>query len=84
MSQTVAIALGCVLAGALCVWGAVSQVSRSETRGASGRRRLYRSQRPGYFWYLFAMRIVLGPIALVMGCMALQRMQARNAARTPW
>ncbi len=64
MTHTLALAAGCILVGLLCTIGAIHQVMRGETWGATGRGRVYREESPGYFWYLFAMRIVLGPIAL--------------------
>lgn len=67
MTQTLALAAGCILVGVLCTVGAIQQVLRGETWGATGRSRVYREQTPVYFWYLFAVRIVLGPIALIGG-----------------
>ncbi len=72
MSQGVAISLGCVLVGALCLVGAINQVRTGETRGATGRGRIQRTDAPGYFWYLFVVRVVLGLAALVGGLAALR------------
>lgn len=74
MTEAVAIAMGCVFVGALCIWGAIDQVRTGETWGATGKGRVYRAGEPGYFWYMFAVRIVLGPISLVLGLLALQHL----------
>ncbi|MCC7060781.1 MAG: hypothetical protein IT508_11175 [Burkholderiaceae bacterium] len=74
MSQAVAISIACVFVGALCVIGAIDQVRTGETWGATGKGRVYRASEPGYFWYVFAARIVLGPIALAGGLLALQHL----------
>ncbi|MBS0577351.1 MAG: hypothetical protein JSS45_13175 [Proteobacteria bacterium] len=71
MSQTTAIALGCVLVGLLCIGGAIQQVRTGETWGATGKGRVYRDQEPGYFWGMFVARVVLGPIAAIGGLVAL-------------
>ncbi len=71
MSQAVAISAGCILAGALCIVGAVNQLRTGETWGATGRGRIYRASEPGYFWYLFVARSVLGTVALIGGVLAL-------------
>ena len=69
--STLALALGCILAGGLCILGAIDQVRKGVTWGATGRGRVFREQSPGYFWYLFWVRIILGPIALLGGVFAL-------------
>ncbi len=71
MSAAAAILAGCILAGALCVIGAVNQLRTGETWGGTGRSRICRAREPGYFWYLFVVRAVLGTIALVAGLLAL-------------
>lgn len=68
---SLALAIGCVLAGVLCIHGAIDQVRKGETWGATGVGRVYREERPGYFWYMFWVRITLGPIALILGLYAL-------------
>lgn len=72
-SQSVAIAVGAAFVGALCIWGAIAQWRSGETWGATGKSRVYRDEEPVYFWYMFAVRIVLGPIALILGLYALQK-----------
>ena len=71
--QDTAIAIGATLVGVLCIWGAIAQWRSGETWGATGKGRVYRDEEPTYFWYMFAVRIVLGPIALILGLIALQR-----------
>ena len=74
MSQAVAIAAGAVFVGALCFWGAVAQVRSGETWGGTGKGRVYRIEEPGYFWYMFVMRVALGSAALISGLIALKRL----------
>ncbi len=74
MLQTTAISAGCILVGVLCVAGAVNQLRTGETWGATGRGRICRASEPGYFWYLFAARAVLGTIALIGGVLALEHL----------
>ena len=76
MSQAVAISVGCGFAGALCIFGAINQVRTGETWGATGRGRVYRDKDAAYFWAIFAVRIVLGPIALIGGLWGLAHSQA--------
>jgi hypothetical protein len=71
--QDIAIAIGAALVGVLCIWGAIAQWRSGETRGATGKGRVRRDEEPVYFWYMFAVRIVLGPIALILGLIALHR-----------
>ncbi len=71
MSQATAIALGCILVGALCVVGAIQQIRKGETTGATGKGRVTLADDPAYFWYLFAVRSVLGSIAFLGGVWAL-------------
>lgn len=71
-SQDVAVALGLVLAGALCIWGAIAQLRSGETWGATGKGRVCRAEEPRYFWYMFTVRIVLGPVAPLLGLIALK------------
>ena len=70
-TQDFAVAVGAVLVGVLCIHGAIAQVRSGETWGATGKGRVFRSEEPGYFWALFAVRIVLGPLALLLGWFAL-------------
>ena len=44
--------------------------------GATGRDGIYRDQQPGYFWTLFAVRLLLGPLALIGGLRGLAHLQA--------
>ena len=75
MSQAVAIAIGSAFVGTLCLWGAVVQLRTGETWGARGRPgRVYRDTDPGYFWFLFAVRAVLGAVALILGSAALRHL----------
>ncbi len=76
MSQGVAIATGCAFVGALCVIGAINQMRTGETWGLAGGGRVFRSEQPGYFWFLFAARVVLGPIALIAGLLGLVHLHA--------
>lgn len=68
-----AIAFGCAFAGALCIIGAISQVITGVTWGATGKGKVFRAEEPGYFWYMFSVRIILGPIAFIPGIIALMR-----------
>lgn len=72
MSPALAIAIGCALVGVLCIAGAINQVRTGVTWGGTGKGRVSRAGEPACFWYLFAVRIVLGPIALVAGLLALK------------
>lgn len=69
-SRQTAIAIGSVFGGALCVWGAFSQVRDGQTWGLTGGR-VMREDCPGYFWFLFLGRMVLGPVAVALGLLAL-------------
>lgn len=61
MTQIIAIAVGCMLVGVLCIGGAIQQLRTGETWGATGKGRVVRDEEPGYFWWMFVMRIVFGP-----------------------
>lgn len=74
LSQAVAIAAGAVCVGAWCLWGAVAQVRSGETWGGTGKGRVYRTREPGYFWYMFGMRVVWGCAALIPGLLALKQL----------
>lgn len=65
--QARAVSLGCILVGLACLIGAIAQLCTGETWGAAGKGRVSRAQEPGQFWTLFAMRSILGPIALAGG-----------------
>ena len=72
---TFAILLGCVLVGMILIWGAVSALRTGTTFSNRGGPAgpITRAGRPGYFWFLFWVRIVLGPIALLGGLAGLYR-----------
>lgn len=61
------LAIGSVGLGALLIYGAVAQVLSGETWGATGKGRVGRDEEPGYFWYLFAARVLLGPSLVALG-----------------
>lgn len=64
-----ALAAGCVLVGAVLSWSAYAQIRSGVTLSGRGGPRgpIRRDQRPGYFWFLFWVRALLGPVALVAG-----------------
>lgn len=69
MNTGAIISAGCIIAGAALVWAAVRALGTGTTlagRGGPGGP-ITREDRPGYFWFLFWVRIVLGPIAVVGG-----------------
>ena len=66
-SQNAALLIGCIFVGALCTYGAINQVRRGETWGATGKGRVRRAEEPVYFWYVFLVRMLLGPVLLVLG-----------------
>lgn len=63
-----------VYSSARCVPWAWLPRCADETWGATGKGRVYRAGEPSYFWYIFAIRIVLGPTALILGLIALERL----------
>jgi|GEM_PF-2078721 len=58
---------GCILAGLFCLAGAVRQMQTGETWGATGKGKVFRSEEPGYFIYMFCMRLLIGGISLAAG-----------------
>jgi hypothetical protein len=52
----------------------VAQVRSGETWGGTGKGRVYRNEEPGYFWYMFVMRVALGSAALISGLIAPKRL----------
>lgn len=73
-----AIALGAILVGVILLVSAVHQLRRGETRSNRGGPPgiITRSERPGVFWMLFWIRIVLGPLAIVAGVIAIIHLQS--------
>lgn len=71
-SQQTALAIGSIFVGVLCAYGAVDQLRKGETWGATGKGRVKRAEEPVYFWYMFVVRAVLGPILAVLGVFALK------------
>lgn len=71
--QNTAVAVGAVFVGGLCVIGAINQVLKNETWGGTGRGKAYRDREPVYFWYMFAVRVLLGAEGMVGGRIALQQ-----------
>ncbi len=62
--QAVALKIGSILVGALLTYGAIDQVRKGETFGATGKGRISRETEPVYFLYMFCVRIVLGLVLL--------------------
>jgi len=70
--QRIALGIGLILVGIFCTYGAIDQIRKGETWGSrSGKSRASRDEEPTYFWYLFFVRILLGPISIVLGILAL-------------
>lgn len=67
-----ALILGCILGGVACLVAAVQQVRTGETRGLMPER-VALDERPGYFWFLFWGRIVLGVAGIALGLFALSQ-----------
>jgi hypothetical protein len=65
----VVIAAGCVLLGVVLTASAIAQLRSGATLSGRGGPRgpIRRGERPGYFWFLFWVRIVLGPVAALGG-----------------
>jgi hypothetical protein len=72
ISQASALAVGSIFVGALCVYGAIDQVRKGATWGATGRGWVTRDESPVYFWYVFLVRALLGPAAIFLGMFALR------------
>jgi hypothetical protein len=72
ISPTSALAVGSIFVGALCVYGAIDQVRKGATWGATGRGWVRRDETPVYFWYVFLARALLGPAAIAFGIVALR------------
>ncbi|HET8898193.1 MAG TPA: hypothetical protein VFN09_05405 [Rhodanobacteraceae bacterium] len=73
MGATLVLGLGCLLVGGACLVSAGAQRRSGETWGGTGRGRIRRADAPGYFRYLFWMRMVLGTLSLAGGFTALIR-----------
>ena len=65
--ERIALRLGLILVGFLCLYGAVDQIRKGETFGLSGKGRVLREEEPVYFQMLFFGRLVLGSAALLAG-----------------
>lgn len=65
--QVKALKIGVIFVGILLIYGAIDQVRKGETYGATGRGRFRKEAKPTYFWYLFFVRILLGPILILIG-----------------
>jgi hypothetical protein len=65
----IVIAAGCALLGVVLTASAIAQLRSGTTLSARGGPSgpITRQQRPGYFWFLFWVRIVLGPVAALGG-----------------
>lgn len=70
--QQLALGIGSIFIGILCVLGGIGQVFKGETWGATGKSRVRRDDEPLYFWFLFVVRILLGPILAVLGLLSLR------------
>ena len=70
-SQKAALLIGCIFVGALCSYGAIDQLRKGETWGATGKGRVRRVEEPVYFWYVFLVRALLGPLLIGLGLFAL-------------
>ena len=68
-TQGIAISAGCALAGVIVTVSAITQLRSGTTLSGRGGPSgpITRVDRPGYFWYLFGARAVLGPIAAIAG-----------------
>jgi len=70
--QGIVLGIGLILVGILCTYGAIDQLRKGEAWGSrSGKSRARRDEDPTYFWYLFIVRILLGPISILLGILAL-------------
>lgn len=56
-----------VALGAFLTYGAIRQLQTGGTWGATGKGRIRRDEEPGYFWYIFVARIILGPVLMIGG-----------------
>lgn len=66
--QTIALIIGGLLVGVTLLVGAVTQLRRDTTYGATGVGRFRRQDRPGYFRYLLWARILLG-LSIIGACL---------------
>lgn len=72
--EGIAIALGCIILGIALTVGAIQQARRGVTpSGGTGGPigPIRRDEHPGYFTYVFWVRIILGPIAATAGLVGL-------------
>lgn len=69
--QSAALVAGVLVIGLVLWAGAVVQLVKGETWGATGKGRVSRTASPAYFWYIFIVRLFLGIGMTVISLIAL-------------